>query len=167
MHQVLWIRLQATNVAVCGQPSAGGPWDVLREPDQTSRHRELQRSCLWIHLDHRRMDPGEIQGCLSFWKTSKIWLNYCIKASNKKNPRFERGCVERSELTDEFGLWGIPLLFHAGDLLSAAVLGQLWSGLPPASGLLQWSACGERQLWVRPSVFVQLPRHSPRELHAL
>lgn len=55
----MWIGPQATSPAVCGPQPAGGPWDVLCEPDQTPRHWELQHSGLWIHLDHRGMDWGE------------------------------------------------------------------------------------------------------------
>lgn len=53
------------------------------------------------------------------------------------------------------------------DSVHAPVFGELRPGLPPAPGLLQWGACWEWQLWVRPSVHVQLPRGPPWELHAL
>lgn len=48
-----------TSVALCGLQPTGGPWNVLHEPDQTTRHGELQHTCLWINLDYRGVDGGE------------------------------------------------------------------------------------------------------------
>lgn len=79
---------------------------------------------------------------------------------------FKTSDAEMTEISHVSWAGGL-LLFHACDLFSLPVLIQLWPGLPSASDLLQWGACGEWQLWVQPSVFVQLSRDSPCELHAM
>lgn len=62
----MWIGTQTTGPAVRGPQPAGGPRDVLREPDQTSGPGELQHPGLRANLDHRGVDPGEspTTGCV-------------------------------------------------------------------------------------------------------
>lgn len=155
----MWFGPPTTSLAVCGSQPAGSPRSVLCKPDQATNHRKLQHTCLWIYLDHRGMDRGEQTiSVLSRWCSLTNVFEICtvtgVSIANShlscKSPSSEAAITEGAP----FFYWGILLPFVLVILFSPVVLSQLWSGLPPASCLLQWGACREQQLWVWPSVCV-------------